>query len=167
VSQKREIQNSVTPEEKLRQKTEFEAQIDFAVKYNKPLMIHCRDAHEDCLTILEQKKLVYGDKLRANFHFFTSPIEIVKRILDLGFTVSFTGPITFSKELEEVVHFVPLESMMAETDSPYAAPAPHRGKRNEPLFVKDIVAKIAEIKNLELEIVKNAMVSNAKKFFSI
>lgn len=144
--------------EKVRQKNLFEQQIEFGVKHDKPLMIHCRDAYDDCIAILRYKQQQYGEKVRGNFHFFTSPIEVAKQCLDIGFTVSFTGPITFVSEYSEIVKYVPLERMMAETDAPFASPAPYRGKRNNPLYVKDIVAKIAEIKGLDLETVKKQLI---------
>lgn len=154
--------------EKVRQKNLFEQQIGFAVKHNKPLMIHCRpgpqsfsgvgDAYDDCIAILRSKQQQYGEKVRGNFHFFTSPIEVAKQCLDIGFTVSFTGPITFVPEYAEIVKYVPLDRMMAETDAPFASPVPYRGKRNNPLYVKDIVVKIAEIKGVDLETVKKQLV---------
>lgn len=153
--------------EKARQKMEFEKQIEFAVKHKKPLMIHCRDAYPDCIDILKSFQKVHGEKVMGNFHFFTSPIETAKQCLEIGFTVSFTGPITFVPELEEVVKYVPLEKMMAETDSPFAAPAPYRGKRNEPAYVKEVVVKIAEIKKLDLEKVRVQLVENSLSFFGI
>ncbi len=152
-------------QEKERQKALFEQHIAFAIKYDKPLMIHCRDAYPDCLAILTSKKKEYGDKLRGNFHFFTSPIEVAKQCLEIGFTVSFTGPITFAKQYEELVKYVPLGKMMTETDAPYAAPAPYRGKRNEPLYVQEIVKKIAEIKGESLDKVQKQMVKNAFDLF--
>jgi len=153
--------------EKRRQKEDFEKQISFAVKYDKPLMIHCRAAYDDALDILSSKKKEYGDKLCANFHFFTEPIETAKKILDLGFTVSFTGVITFVKQYAELVSYVPLDAMMSETDAPYVAPAPHRGMRNEPAYVIEVVKKIAEIKKMPLEEVKRQLVANAQKNFKL
>ncbi len=151
--------------EKKRQKKEFETQIEFAVRHDKPLIIHCREAYPDALTLLESKKKEYGEKLRGDFHFFTSPIEIAQQCLDMGFTVSFTGPITFARQYEEVVAYVPLEKMMAETDAPYASPKPYRGKRNNPLYVKEIVGKIAEIKKLDIDIVRKKLAENAFYLF--
>ncbi|MDQ3014431.1 MAG: TatD family hydrolase [bacterium] len=145
-------------QEKARQKNLFEQQIEFAVKYNKSLMIHCRDAYEDCISILKSKQQQYGERVRGNFHFFTSPVEVAKQCLNIGFTVSFTGPITFVPEYSEIVKYVPLERIMTETDAPFASPVPHRGKRNNPLYVKEIVAKIAEIKGLDLEMVKKQLI---------
>lgn len=154
------------------QKKLFEQQIDFAVKYDKPLMIHCRsslrtsnDGYEDALEILKSKQKIHGEKVRGNFHFFTSPIEVAKRCLEIGFTVSFTGPITFVSDYEDIVRYVPLNMMMAETDAPFAAPAPFRGRRNSPLYVKEIVKKIAEIKGEDFEKVKRALVDNTFRMF--
>lgn len=153
--------------EKARQKAEFEKQIEFAVKYDKPLMIHCRDAYPDCLEILSAKKQIHGQKLRGNFHFFTSPVDLALKCIGLGFSVSFTGPITFVPQYQSMVMMIPLEHVMVETDSPYAAPIPHRGKRNEPLFVRDIVSKIADIKTENEESVRQLLVDNALTFFGI
>ncbi|MBX4198154.1 TatD family hydrolase [Candidatus Parcubacteria bacterium] len=151
--------------EKKRQKGIFDQQIEFAVKHDKPLMIHCRDAYDDCLAILKSKQQIYGQKVRGNFHFFTSPVEIAKQCLEIGFTVSFTGPITFVSEYAEVVKYVPLEKMMAETDAPFAAPMPYRGQRNSPLYVQHIVKRMAEIKDLSLETVKKQLILNTFDLF--
>jgi TatD DNase family protein len=107
---------------------------------------------------LKSKQKDLGEKVRGNFHFFTSPVDIAKQCLDVGFTVSFTGPITFAHQYEEVVKYVPLEKMMAETDSPYASPMPHRGKRNNPLYIKEIVAAIARIRGENLDRVRKQLV---------
>ncbi len=154
-------------EEKQRQIDIFKKQIDFAVKYDKPLMIHCRDAHFETLNILNEKKKEYGDKLRGNVHFFSGDVAIAKSYLSLGFTMSFTGVITFASEYDEVIKFIPLDKMMSETDAPFVAPVPYRGKRCEPLYVKEVVKRIAEIKDLDEEVVKKAMVENAVRFFDL
>ena len=153
--------------EKARQKKEFEKQIEFAVKHNKPLMIHCRAAYPDCLDILKSKQKEHGEKVRGNFHFFTEPVETAQKVLDIGFSVSFTGPITFAKELAEVVAYVPLERIMAETDAPFAAPVLHRGKRNEPAYVKEIIKKIADIKKQYIHIVQKTLTQTSLRFFGI
>lgn len=154
-------------EDKIRQRKDFLAQIDFAVKHNKPLMLHVRNAHEDTLAILEEKKKVFGEKLRGNSHFFSGNKEIAQRYLDLGFTVSFTGVITFVHDYDEVVKYVPLEKMMSETDSPFVAPVPHRRERNEPSYVSEVVKKISEIRGEDLETVKNTLKQNAIDFFKL
>jgi TatD DNase family protein len=160
-------ENNATDEDKIRQKKDFEKQIEFAVKHNKPIMIHCRNAYNDVLDILESKKKGYGDRLHAHMHFFAGDMDVLKRCLDNNFTVSFTGVITFVKDYHELVHYTPLASMMAETDAPYVAPVPKRGSRNEPAYVEYVVAKIASIREEDLAEVKKALVDNAFRTFGI
>jgi TatD DNase family protein len=149
--------------EKSRQEKEFIKQIEFAIKYNKPLMLHIRDAYEDAYKILEK----YKGKTYGNVHFFTGSLEWAKKFIALGFTISFSGVITFAKEYEELVQNIPLDKIHAETDSPFAAPIPHRGKRNEPSYVIEIVKKIAEIKGEDLETVRLQLLENARKMFGL
>lgn len=158
--------------EKARQKKLFEEQIELAVECDKPLMLHGRpeegmDAYEDMLKILSDAKETYGEKIRGNAHFFVGTTEIAQRFNSLGFTVSFSGVITFAKMYEEVVRSIPLDMMHAETDSPYATPVPHRGKRNIPLYVEHIYEKIAEIKGLEKEAVRAQLLENAQRVFGL
>jgi len=154
--------------EYIKKQTEaFEAQIDLAVKYGKPLMIHCRDAYKEVLEILSEKKKVYGDKLRVNFHFFAGTLEDAQKILDLGFNFSFTGVVTFAKQYEELVKMAPLSRIFSETDCPYVSPVPYRGQRNEPVYVSKVVQKIAEIKGLDEKEVSEALVQNAIDFFGL
>jgi TatD DNase family protein len=155
-----------------RQQRLFEEQVELAVECDKPLMLHGRpdeemDAYEDMLHILKNMKERYGEKVRGNAHFFVGNIDIAKQFNDLGFTVSFSGVITFAKMYEELVRAIPLDMMHAETDSPYATPVPHRGKRNTPLYVEHIYEKIAEIKGLEKEEVRTQLVENAKRTFGL
>lgn len=150
-----------------RQINAFEHQIDLAVKYDKPTMIHCRDAYPEVLEILTKNKEKYGDKLRGNFHFFAGTLEDAQKILDLGFNFSFTGVITFAQQYEELVKMAPLDRIFSETDCPYVTPAPYRGKRNEPVFVSEVVKKIAEIKGLDLEEVSDKLAQNAIDFFKL
>lgn len=160
-------ENTVSAEEKTRQKKDFEMQIEFAVKHNKPLMIHCRNAYEDVLDILESKKKKYGDKLHAHMHFFAGSLDVLKRCLDNNFTISFTGVITFAKDYYELVRYTPLECLMAETDAPYVTPIPFRGKRNEPAYVEYIAQKIAILREENYTEVKKALVDNAFRVFKI
>lgn len=145
----------------------FEMQIDLAVKHDKPLMIHCRNAYPEVLKILSAKKEIYGEKLRGNFHFFAGSLEDAAQIFDLGFNISFTGVITFAKQYEELVRFAPLERIFSETDCPYVTPVPHRGERNEPMYVSEVVKKIAEIREEDFEEVRGKLVENAVKFFGL
>lgn len=160
--------------EKTRQHKLFDEQIDFALAQNLPLMIHCRDsdkkladAHRDVLAILAIKKNMAGERLRGNIHFFAQTIDIAREYFALDFTISFTGVITFSNEYDEVVRLAPLERIMSETDCPYVAPSPHRGKRNEPIYVEEVVKKIAEIRGEDFETVRTALVQNALRTFNI
>ena len=148
----------------------FKDHIKIATEVDKPLMLHVRpkegmDAYNDAIEILKEEKRI-NPNLRGNFHFFVGDLETTKKVLDLGFTVSFSGVITFVKDYEEIVKFVPLEMIHAETDSPYVAPVPVRGKRNSPLYVKHIVEKIAEIKGIDIDDVKEKLIKNAKELFN-
>lgn len=149
--------------DKERQKRLFIAQTEFAVKHDVPLIIHCREAYEDVLGILEG----YRGRVRGNVHFFAGSIEIADRVLDLGFNISFPGVITFTREYDEVVRYIPADRIMAETDSPYVAPVPHRGERNEPLYVRYVYQKIAEIRGEEEGKMREILTENALRFFRI
>lgn len=152
---------------KEKQKKVFEEQIKLALEVDKPVMIHCRDAYDETLEILEKFQEQSGGKLKGNFHFFAGTKDQAKRILDLGFNMSFTGVVTFAPQYKELVEYVPIDRMHAETDSPYVAPAPYRGQRNEPLYVLEVVSKIAEIKGLSMTEVSEQLNKNANKLFGV
>ncbi|OHA89805.1 MAG: hypothetical protein A3C70_00935 [Candidatus Zambryskibacteria bacterium RIFCSPHIGHO2_02_FULL_43_14] len=144
-----------------RQKKLFLAQIEFAIAHDKPIMIHARNAYEELLKILESLKKIYGNKFRGNVHFFAGNLEIAKRLFNIGFTISFTGVITFVRDYDEVIKFAPIDMIMSETDAPFVAPVPYRGKRNLPSYVSEVVKKIAEIKGEDVEQIRVALVNNA------
>lgn len=154
---------------KRRQRKLFELHIELAQKVGVPLMVHARpskgsmDAYEDVIVILRAAPTAP----RANFHFFVGNLDIAKQILELGGTMSFDGPITFARDYDEVIRYVPLESIHAETDAPFAAPVPYRGKTCEPWMVEEIVKKIAEIKELPFETVQKQLIQNAISFFNL
>lgn len=168
------------PETMEKQKKAFIEQIELANEAKKPLMLHIRngstnspqviqkcDAYKDALEILKKYAKVKGVS-----HFFAGSVEDMKRFVELGFCVSFSGPITFKLnpeicDYDKVILETPLDMIMADTDCPYVAPVPYRGKRNEPAYVKEIVKKIAEIKNLPEAEVAKAIVLNAKRVFGI
>ncbi len=152
---------------RIRQKEILEQHIALAVEVNKPLMIHCRDAHDDLIDMLKSKKRECGEKLRGNIHFFTGSKEIAQKYFDLDFTISFTGVVTFTHEYDDVVRYAPLTHIMSETDCPFAAPVPYRGGRNEPAFVTEVVKKIAEIRKEDAEKVRDTLVQNVRRQFSI
>lgn len=161
-----------TSESKKIQENIFRAQIELAIELDLPLMLHIRpsissmNAYEDTLSILEE----YKDRwlnMRGTAHFFAGTVEIANRFLALGFHVSFSGVITFAKEYENVIREIPIDKILSETDSPFAAPIPHRGKTNEPAFVVEVVRKIAEIKGLDLAETRHILFQNAKKLFKL
>lgn len=140
----------------------FQQQVALANEVKKPLMLHIRNAYGDSLEILKREAKVLG-----NVHFFAGTWEEGKQFLDLGFTLSFTGVVTFAKQYEELVRNTPLDMIMAETDCPYVAPVPYRGKRNEPVYMIEIIKKIAEIKALPEPQVAEAIMANARRLFNL
>jgi TatD DNase family protein len=153
--------------EQARQSATFESQLELAVSLNKPLMIHCRNAHPEMLDILASKKREHGENLRGNIHFFSEGPETAKKYFDLDFTISFTGVITFARDYDETVRYSPLNLILSETDCPYVAPIPHRGKRNEPLYVIEVVKRIAEIRGQDFETVREQLAVNAFRVFGL
>ena len=155
-----------------KQKEAFIQTIEVANELNKPLMLHIRSnpeksAYADAIEILKTHAKVKGD-----VHFFAGNWEEAKAFLDFGFTLSFTGAITYPPRPDgcnyaEIIKNTPLDMIMSETDCPYVAPIPYRGKRNEPLYVHEVVKKIAEIKGLPFEEVKKALVANAFRVFNL
>lgn len=158
--------------EKEKQKELFENQIKIAGEYNLPLMLHIRppqgtmDAYEDALMILKKWKEVYPN-LTGTSHFFVGDNRIAQEFLDLGFYISFAGPITFALEYESVIKMVPLNRMLVETDAPFAAPVPYRGQRCEPWHVKEVVKKISEVREVPIEKLKQQLIENTKRLFNV
>lgn len=130
----------------------------------KPVMIHCRDAYADLARLLREKYDGPGE-----IHSFTGRWEEAKPFLEMGFYIALNGIITFDKtgRSEKVVKNLPLDRILLETDAPYLTPAPHRGARNEPAYVKFIAQKIAEIKGLSAEEVEEMTTNNARKLYNI
>jgi TatD DNase family protein len=106
-------------------------------------------------------------QLTGDVHFFAGTKEIAQKFLDLGFYISFTGVITFAKMYEEIVASIPMNRILSETDAPYVSPVPFRGKRNEPSNVREVVKKIAEIKELDENVMVEQIMQNAKKLFKL
>ncbi len=144
----------------------FKAQIDLALKLNKPVVIHNRESDDDMMSIIRSYK---DTGLKAQFHCFSGTFEQARELVKLNHFISFTGNITFKKsdQLREVVSKLSLESVMLETDSPFMTPEPHRGKTNEPSFVKIIAEKIAEIHHLNVEDVARVTSYNVFRMFGI
>ena len=154
------------PFDKEKQKEVFIKQIELAYSSKLPISIHSRDATQDMLNILKEhkSKLVYG----AVMHCFSGSIETAKEILKLGLYISFAGPLTFknANTLLEVAKIVPLDMCLTETDSPYLSPHPLRGTVNGPKNVPIITAKLAELKNLDVEEMAKIVMKNAKTLFN-
>ena len=142
---------------------EFEKQIQIAQKYNLPLILHVRDLYQEVITIF--KKNNYQGL--AIFHFFTGTLKQAQQILANNYYLGFSGVITYGNKLDEVIKKTPLEKILIETDAPYVAPVPYRGTRNEPLYVKEVAQRIADIKNLSLREISQATFENALKVFQI
>lgn len=142
----------------------FRAQMRLAGRLQLPVIVHDREAHLDSLTIVEQYPAV-----RGVFHCYSGSTEFAKRLLDLGYLLSFTGVLTYknAKKAAEVVRAIPLDRLMIETDAPYMAPTPFRGKRNSSLYVYRMAEAIAEIKELPLEQVIEQTTENGRRLFGI
>lgn len=159
-------------EVRARQERTFRQHLDLASELGLPVMVHCRDAHDDLAAILESYA-ASGKKVRGDIHCFTGTWAEAERYLKLGFYISFTGIITFppkrsgGETLQDVVKKIPLERMLVETDAPYLAPVPYRGKRNEPAYVRHVAAKVAELKGLPVDEVERQTLKNTRELFSI
>jgi TatD DNase family protein len=145
----------------------FREQMELAAKAKLPIVIHCRDAWADCMEMLEQNWRRSG--LGGILHCFTSTLEDAKRGLDMGFLISFAGNSTYPKaqNLRDVAKALPLENLLIETDSPFLAPQPYRGKRNEPAYVGEVAKAIASVRNLAAEEIALATAENFRRFFGL
>lgn len=146
------------------QRKRFRVHIRAARATNKPLVIHTRSASEDTLRIMAEEK---AGEPGGVMHCFTESLDVAKAAMDMGFYISFSGIVTFknAKELKEVARAVPLERMLIETDAPYLAPVPHRGKTNEPGFVKHVAEEIARLKDVSVEEVGEITSRNFRRLF--
>jgi len=148
------------------QKEVFAKHIRFARELNLPLIVHTREADKDTVEIMKAEG---AHEVGGVFHCFSGGMELAQEALKMGFYLSFTGVVTYpnAEALREVVKAVPIENILVETDCPYLAPVPHRGKRNEPSFVVNTARKIAEIKGLSLNDVARVTTANAEDLFGL
>jgi len=149
------------------QKNIFIEHIEAAKKLNIPLIVHTRNAEDDTFNIL--KEHMHDKKLKAIIHCFTGNKVFAKKLVDIGCYISISGIITFknSDELIESVSIIPIDKLLVETDSPYLAPMPYRGKKNEPSFITQTVEKISLIKNISQKMVSEKTTNNFKKLFEL
>jgi TatD DNase family protein len=142
----------------------FEAQLQLAHELGLPLVIHTREAEDDTIAILRDAPAA----TRMVLHCFTGSMRLLEAGLDMGCYVSFSGIVTFAKfDGHEAVRAVPPDRILAETDSPYLAPVPHRGKRNEPAFVGRVVKALADIRGVSVEEVASVTTANANRFYAL
>ena len=152
------------------QQEHFRIMIRMAKACGLPLIVHTREAKEDTLKILGEEA---GDQLRGVFHCFSGDMEMAEAALAMGFYLSFSGVITFQnaqntkKTILEIVKAIPLDRILIETDAPFLTPHPHRGKRNEPAYVRYVAEKVAEVKTLSIEETAKAIFANAAKLFRL
>lgn len=147
------------------QEEAFRHQIQLAVKYQKPFVIHCRDAFDEIFEVLESETL---PEIPGIFHCFTGSLEQAERAIKLGFALGIGGVVTFKNGgLDQVVPHIDLKHLVLETDAPYLAPVPYRGKRNESSYIKLVAERIAELKECRLEEVAYATTENSKRIFGI
>ncbi|MDF2700975.1 MAG: TatD family deoxyribonuclease [Haloplasmataceae bacterium] len=145
----------------------FKKQIDLSKKYNKPLIIHVRDAMQDAYDVLYEASKDH--KLKGVMHCYSGSSEMANRFVNLGLYISLGGPVTFknAKEPKEVAKIVPLDRLLIETDCPFLAPHPYRGKQNKPVYVTLVAEEIAALRGLTIEEVGNVTTNNAKRLFNI
>ncbi len=148
------------------QKKWFKRQVEVAKELKLPIIIHDRDAHKDTMDIL--RDLDVRD-IGGEFHCYAGSVEMAREILDWGMYIAFGGSLTFKKSVKpaEVLRYTPLDRILIETDCPYLTPEPHRGKRNDSTYLKFVIEKIAEIKNMSVEEIENITLENAKRCFNI
>tara|TARA_B110000263_G_C15268916_1_gene492468 strand:+ start:697 stop:1470 length:774 start_codon:yes stop_codon:yes gene_type:complete len=147
------------------QKQAFEYQINLAKKYSLPIVIHCRDAFDEVFEILESN---YSDNLTGIFHCFSGTLEQAKRIIDLNMKLGIGGVVTFKNGMiDQFLNQIPLNNIVLETDSPYLAPSPYRGKRNESSYIIQVIKKLSEVYEISSEEISKETTKNAKQIFKI
>jgi len=160
-----------TPETAAEQKRLFAENLALAAEFGKPVVVHTRDADEDTVALLKD----YAQAWKAEparlgvLHCFTRETAFARQVLDLGLMISFSGIVTFANAdaLRGVVRYVPDDRLLIETDSPYLAPVPMRGKRNEPAFVVHVAKQLAQLKGCSLESIANLTATNARTLFAL
>jgi TatD DNase family protein len=144
----------------------FRRQLALARQMHKPVVVHCRDAHAETLGILAEEQV---GEIGGVMHCFSGDVEVAKRCLDLGLSISLAGPVTYknARALPDVARFVPEDRLVVETDCPFLPPHPHRGKRNEPAYVALTAARVAELRGVEPDVLNDTMSRNAARLFRL
>jgi TatD DNase family protein len=155
------------------QRRAFQAQLAWAERLGKPVIVHDREAHAEVLSALTSWAAGLGrsplDGRVGVLHSFSGDLSMARRVIELGFYVSISGPVTYpnARRLVEIVRALPLDRLLIETDCPYLTPQPHRGRRNEPAYVRLVAEKVAEIKGLALDEVATMTTANARRLFEL
>lgn len=154
------------PETKAVQQDSFRKHIRAAIAVNKPLIIHTRDARADTLQIMKEEG---ADKIGGILHCFTESLAMAEEAMEMGFYISFSGIVTFknASELREVAKEIPDDRMLIETDSPYLAPVPHRGKQNQPAYVADVAKFLASVRGQSVEHIAKVTSENFNRLFKL
>ncbi|WP_338562899.1 metal-dependent hydrolase [Erwinia sp. E_sp_B04_7] len=153
-------------ETKAQQQASFREHIRTGRDLNKPVIVHTREAREDTLAILKEEKV---EGCGGVLHCFTEDRDTAKKLLDMGFYISFSGIVTFrnAETIREAARYVPLDRILVETDSPYLAPVPHRGKENQPAYTRDVAEYMAVLKGVSIEQMAEATTQNFSKLFHV
>lgn len=153
-------------ETKAQQQASFREHIRIGRELNKPVIVHTRDAREDTLAILKEEQV---QECKGVLHCFTEDRETAARLLDMGFYISFSGIVTFrnAEAIRDAARYVPLDRILVETDSPYLAPVPHRGKENQPAWTRDIAEYMAVLKGVSIEQMAEVTTRNFSNLFHV
>lgn len=155
------------------QRRAFQAQLAWAARLGKPVIIHDRDAHDDVLDALTNWAAGLSNSPLAGrlgvLHTFSGDLGMAKRAIDLGFYISISGPVTYrnARQLPDIVRALPLDRLLVETDCPFLAPEPHRGKRNEPAYTRLVAERIAELRGISFDDLALATTANAQRLFEL
>ncbi len=151
------------------QRRAFQAQLAWAGRLGKPVIIHDREAHDEALAILTDWVAAAPERRCGVFHCFSGDLAMARRAVALGFYLGVDGPITYqnARKLPETVKWLPLDRLLIETDCPYLTPHPHRGKRNEPAYVRLVAERIAALKGISVEELAQATTANARRLFGL
>ncbi|SFM92120.1 TatD DNase family protein [Izhakiella capsodis] len=154
------------PETRQRQQDSFREHIRVGRQLNKPVIVHTRDARDDTLTLLREER---ADECGGVLHCFTEDRHTAEQLLDLGFYISFSGIVTFrnADALRDVARYVPLDRLLVETDSPYLAPVPHRGKQNQPAFTREVAEYMAVLKDVSVKELARVTTANFSRLFHL
>ena len=143
----------------------FHQQIEWALEFDLPIVIHSRNSTDECISVVKEHQ---KGNLKGVFHCFSGDTDQAKKIIDLGFFMGIGGVVTFKNAgLDKVMENINLEHIVLETDAPYLAPVPFRGKRNEPSYLKYVVEKLAVIKNVSIDEIAQITTANAEKLFEL